>query len=146
MSAIISKREAFLVPQVMLKPDSVGAGTWAWSISVLQLFAGWFTNNSGANNDNCTMKVFLTPGTYTLCVLYVKAADRGILKVYLGSQVLTTIDGYAAAISYNNIDETTSITISSSGVQNLKFEVDGKNASSSNYYVTFTAISLKRTS
>lgn len=128
-------------------PDVTGQGTWARAQSSSRLYGGDFTNTSAADGDKFTNNFRSPAGTFTLRFNMVQAADAGIVKVYVdGDQVGTAggYDGYAATTSSTNIEEITGITLSA-GAHTVRFELDGKNGSSSGYRLRTSGIWLQRT-
>ncbi len=126
-------------------PDSVGQGTWAMAASGA-LYNFRFENTTTADADNVSYKVTLTTGTYTLVIIHDTINSGGKVDVSLaGTTVLTGLDTYSASQTSNVISTTTSISVTSEGVQTLKFTLNGKNASSSDYSLLLNEVFLYRT-
>lgn len=125
--------------------NSIGQGTWEESRSE-NAYYDWYWKNetSKANGDNVSFKVFLDVGTYTLMLIHHKNTDAGIVDISIDGVEVDSIDLYAA-LTWNVRSIQTGITISSSGLKTLKLEVDGKNASSSNYKYYMVYLALWRT-
>lgn len=103
-----------------------------------QNFAYQSYQNSPANGDIRDFRFFLPAGSYTLNVLTSTQNARGKVEVSIDfGSVLATWDLYSAS-SVFNVVQTLGITISTTGVHTLRFKVNGKNASSSNYFFAFT--------
>jgi hypothetical protein len=122
-----------------------GQGTWKnYQDSRLYLSCE-FVNDTIANHDNVSWKITLPKGTYTLLVVGNTGPNMGILKWYINTTLVTTSDMYGATAEFNRRVYQTGINVPSSGIKDLKLEIDGKNASSSNYYSSTIYIALWRT-
>lgn len=91
---------------------------------------------SPANGDYFTCNIPLKAGTYTFRLSHVKKNDLAKIDAYLDGVKIntTTLDMYASSTSMA-MWTLSGITVDKSGVHELKLLVNGKNASSSNYYV-----------
>jgi len=125
--------------------SSVGQGTWALIINAAYLFCGYIYNTSHTDGDNISYDIYLDAGTYTLCVLHSTINNCGILDVDIDATEVDTFDCYSAAPVVNVKATQTGIVIASAGRKTLKLRVDGKHASSSDYYAVVNWISLWRT-
>jgi hypothetical protein len=96
--------------------------------------------NTPANGDTFEQKVFLRPGWYTFNVLGTTDANRGIVDWYLDDvKLLAGQDWYAAAIGYNVVKASSvPFVVQYGGAHTLKAVVNGKNASSTSYYLVLT--------
>ena len=95
-----------------------------------------------ANNDEFTFGVWLAAGTYTLSVLGVKNTVNGKLDWYVDNvSQFTGQDWYAASATYNTV-LTGSVTVVGDGYHVIKAKVNGKHASSGNYYWQLTHIAF----
>jgi len=122
-----------------------GQGTWK-IYHDSRLYLSWeFVNDTIANHDNISWKITLPKGTYTLLVVGNTGPNMGILKWYINTTLVTTSDMYGATAEFNRRVYQTGINVPSSGIKDLKLEIDGKNASSSNYYSSTIYIALWRT-
>lgn len=101
----------------------------------------YFQSGTPANGDKIQTSIFLEAGTYDVYILGVTANNRG--------KVDWAIDGAAAFISgqnwynsgtQNNIIKTGTCTISAGGRHLLTCTVNGKDGSSSNYYLVISAV------
>ena len=126
-------------------PDSVGQGTWVVLVFSSAPYNAIFYNSSNADGDNFTVKFRLPKGTYTLRFNSVKRSNRGMVQGELDGVDLGTTDLYSASDDYTNVVEITSVSVSTSGEHDLKFSVNGKNASSSAYTIDFNQIEFIRT-
>lgn len=94
---------------------------------------------SHSNGDSFSHSLFLKAGTYTFAVLGVTTTIGGILDWTLdGTSILAGQDWYSVADAKNVIKTTTGISISTDGYHKLVGTVNGKNASSGNYYIFLT--------
>lgn len=125
--------------------DSVGQGTWGFVHVSLCQWSGRVSNTSNGNGDNLSYKVDLPAGTYTLLVLVTTASSFGIVDVDIDGTEVASFDCYSAG-DVNNVRKIeTGIDVTTSGIKTLKLRVDGKNGSSSAYYIGVNYISLWRT-
>lgn len=125
--------------------DSIGQGTWIFKIDTASFLCGDFYNTAASDGDNISIKVFLQAGTYTMRVLYRKAATGGIVDFDINETEVGSVDMYAASETYNQIYSVADIAIATSGILTLRVRVDGKHASSTNYFAMISCISLWRT-
>lgn len=128
-------------------PDVVGQGTWARAQSSSRLYGGDFTNTSAADGDKFTSNFRCPAGTYTLRFNAGKNTDGGIVKVYVDDVQVGNAGGYDTYSDPKdvlNIEEITGIAIGA-GEHELKFVLDGKNASSEAYRFRAAAVWLQRT-
>lgn len=123
--------------------SSIVQGTWAWTSNVNQWGGGYFGNSTSADADELNYKIYLAPGTYTLASCGVENTDHGIMKVYIDGTLVMTKDYYnAGGATYNVITNQTGISISSAGIKTVRVVVDGKNAGSSDYWLTLSYLAL----
>ena len=142
LSAAVGTRIEIRVP---FNP-SVGQGTWVLSRNENYTGDWYYRNSTEADGDNITFKVALQRGTYTLRIYVAKNSGACILDVDLGGTEIASEDLYTGAgTDYDYIMEQTSITVSASGVKDLKLRADGKNGASANYGINFVKIELIRT-
>jgi hypothetical protein len=128
------------------KPESVGAGTWVFSVDASSPFNTFLRNSSTADGDNCTYKAYLGAGTYTIQVNYRQKNVNGKMDLFIDAdKVISAQDHYAGAESYNNIYEETGVVVATAGLKDIKIALNGKNASSSDYVVYISAIVFIRT-
>lgn len=130
------------------EPDAVGQGTWIHFAQTSHLYNGAFQNSTGVdiggNGDNFTMNFRCPAGTYTLRFNSTTSTFLGIIDVYIDASEEGSFDAYSAAIDYNNIEEISGLVLTS-GEHALKFQIDGKNALSSAWYMRLSGITLQRT-
>lgn len=111
-------------------------------INTSQALNMWTYQTSPANGDSFTFSVYLTKGTYTLAVLGETQNVRPILDWTInGTSITTGQDWYSASAVYNVI-KTASLTVPYTGYHVIKGTVNGKNASSSNYYYAMTQVDI----
>lgn len=106
-----------------------------------QNYSTYIYQNSPADTQEYTSSFMLVGGTYNLSILAVKYPDGGKFDVYIdGATVGTTQDLYAGSGTYNVVLTLSSITVTGDGYHTLKLKVNGKNASSTNYYLYCTKV------
>lgn len=100
---------------------------------------------SAATVDNyMAWDVPLVAGTWTVTIGYYKDTNKGVITASLdGVDLSPTVDGYAAASSFNTVAQWTGVSVASGGVKEFRLRSASKNASSSAYgvsvsYITFT--------
>lgn len=140
---------ALTPPMVQIAPagDPINvAGTWQIGVDPNSIFgAYWLQSSLPAVGDEMAWDVLLAAGVWRLEVIHLRQPNQAIYDVRLDGTVLTTIDGYAAALTYNIIRRVTGITVAAGGRKRLSVRVTGKNASSSNMYAQVSALQLTRT-
>lgn len=129
------------------EPDSVGQGSWTPSREPGSLLYGYFYNTTDEDGDNFSCKFRCPKGTYKLRINATKDMDAGILKLYIDDEQVGESGGYD---QYNaSYDGVHTIDISGleldAGEHTLKFEVDGTNPSSGEYYMYIIAVTIQRT-
>lgn len=133
----------FLAPE---NYSSIGQGTWAINVDSSAPRCMEFDNLAAmANGDNFSLKMFLSKGTYSMRIVYVKISTSGIFDVDIDGDELVSVDAYDSGTVYGAVSTTTGITIAASGIKTLTVTLDGKNASSSNYRCSINEIVLWRT-
>jgi len=125
--------------------SAAGQGTWALIINAAYLFCGYIWNSTHTDGDNISYDIYLDAGTYTLCVLHSTINNCGIIDVDIDATEVDSFDCYSAGAVVNVKTTQTGIVIASAGRKTLKLRVDGKHASSSDYYAAVNWISLWRT-
>jgi hypothetical protein len=120
-----------------------GGFTWSGTVSTAQQYNVEYFQNSPADGNAIQTTVLLKAGTYDVFVLGITANNRGIIDWSMdGSNFISGQDWYNGSDQYNII-KTGTVTIADDGRHLLKATVNGKNGSSSNYYMVITAIWLK---
>ena len=108
---------------------------------ILQLYSYQVTP---ANADWFEVGLVLSADTYTVSVLGITQSTCGKLDwTWGGTSQTTAQDWYSAAGAVNNVVKTFTLTVATYGYAILKATVNGKNASSSNYYYQLTSITIK---
>jgi len=125
--------------------DSIGQGTWMTNLNAAHYTYGMFYNSPGNDGDNLLYKVYLAAGTYTILFYCHTESNRGITDVDIDAVEVASFDLYSATSVSNVRMVATGIVVASDGLKTLKFRVDGKNASSDGYYMSFHYIALWRT-
>lgn len=106
------------------------------AIGTSQLYSAYAYQTTPANGDARTWGMYLAAGTYTFKVLGTLGNNQGKSDYYIdGTLVASGDDWYAASGSSNAILTHSSITVSGNGWHQFKIVVNGKNASSSNYFM-----------
>lgn len=95
--------------------------------------------NPPANSDSFTFGFFLRPGDYTLAIYGNTNADHGKIDWYIDDVVVVAgQDWYSASLTYN-VKKTAAVSVKGLFPWHvLKGVVNGKNASSTNYYIGLT--------
>lgn len=107
--------------------------------------AGTRYNATATNGDEIKVSsMILNAGTYEIKVVTNKDLSAGILEVLHGASSIGTSDLYNVGILYNNIS-TFTYTPTTRVTGDLRFKVNGKNASSSNYYCVISRIQIMKT-
>lgn len=103
-------------------------------------------NGGGDSEDGDYMEWFvnLAAGTYNLTVVYRQATTSPIVDYKLDGVTVATVDQYGAAAE-NTVASATGITVAADGNYTLRALVNGKNASSTDYYMQTKTITLTRT-
>lgn len=102
-------------------------------------------NSSSAINDEIHFgSITLNAGTYKISFVGIKASNRGIMEILIGSTSLGTFDLYNASAVFNSTGSFTySPTTRVSG--NLRVRTTTKNGSSSAYNIPFSRLEIIRT-
>jgi spore cortex formation protein SpoVR/YcgB (stage V sporulation) len=124
--------------------SSITQGTWIYVANTSQIYNLQLQNSTTADGDEIVYKVYLSAGTYQLSTIGLHHTDSGIIKIYLNTDLIDTIDQYSAAPSQANQIKLTSVTVSDNAIYSLKIKLDGKNASSSDYNCRLSGLSLMR--
>lgn len=103
------------------------------------------TDGTADDGDSVSWYVNLAAGTYTLTVMDQRNINRSIHEYFLDATSLGTSDRYNGSNDSNAIVEFTGITVSAEGNYTFKIAANGKNASSSEYYVSCFWFSFLRT-
>lgn len=119
---------------------TTGAGAITLNVHASQIYQEFIQTSTPANGNAVSGKFFIKAGTYTLRLLTLTGSYLPIYDFYVdGSLVLAGMDCYAASDTFNVV-KTGAVTIATDGQHTLEVRVNGKNASSTNYYIQFTKI------
>lgn len=137
------------VKTIMGTAYRVISGTWTRvQANTGTTFGGFNTAQSnGAINEEVRYDIVLGAGTYTVLLHHDKDVNRGIYTITAdGSTITSSVDGYAATRVANFISvASTSLTIATSKLVDIRVRMASKNAASPNYYATFSRIEFIRT-
>lgn len=126
-----------------LWPDNFTGVTGTWGITLYGAQQmGYYLSNTAthANGDAFELTAFLGAGNYTLKMLVVKSSAYGKLDVAVdGSNIATGLDFYNAG-ELDSTHISASVTILTDGAHTIRFTVNGKNGSSSDFYILITRI------
>ena len=104
-----------------------------------QMYAARAYQDGPADGDTFTHGFMLRAGTYTFAVFGITSTSRGIIDWYVDDVLIESgQDWYSAAEGVNTTKTTASVAITYDGWHVLKGVINGKNASSSNYYMILT--------
>lgn len=123
---------------------TVGAAL-AHAIDLAQFYSVMTYNGTPTNGDTFEQEFFIAAGTYTLFVLGETFNSAGRIDWYLdaeGSPQIALQDWYSGGAVYNVV-KSGAITITGDGVHTLRGVVNGKNGSSSSFYVQFTKMWIR---
>ncbi len=129
--------------------DSVPVGnTWSMKESISPHLYTYAQNAGGAaDGDTLRYKAYLAAGVYTFKLLYGKANNRGILELHINGEFKGgPWDAYQSSQGWNYVATETGIVIATSGLKDIDLVINGKNASSDNYYMIITILEFWRTS
>ena len=125
--------------------NSIGQGGWTLSASA-NFYLGWQLYNPPADNgDNISYQVYLDAGTYTLLFLCSTGTNMGIVDIDIDAAEVASFNCYSAGSVYNVRKIQTGIVVGAAGLKTLKVRIDGKHASSTDYYTAYSYIVLWRT-
>lgn len=132
------------------------AGTWSDDYDVLQVdFDPMLVSDStqynliynvaGTDQDEIDYEsITLNAGTYKVTVTAQKSPTSGILKIYHGSNLISTFDMYSAGNVFNTVDSQTYQPVANT-TGAVRLLVDSKNPSASNYFAYLSRIEIVRT-
>ncbi len=126
--------------------DSTIQGGWI-PVEHIGPFLYFYSYNTGASDgDKVRFKVSFAAGTYKFRMNYGKADNRGIIEMHI-DDVLTggPWDAYNSSQIWNQQVTVSDIVITESGLKNVDLSINGKNASSDNYFMLITLMEFYRT-
>jgi len=127
--------------------DSVTQGSFIDAGDNDYYFGAKFYNSSNTDGDQVNYKVYMGSGTYTFKFIHGENVTFGILKLLIDDVEKASFDCYnAGGAQVNVIDTETGIEIAESGIKTVSLKIDGKNASSTGYYMNVSALYLYKTS
>ena len=103
--------------------------------SVLSGHYAYPSTAQGADGDYYTMKVPLVKGTYNFLMNYVRNTTNGKADFYFDGVNYGAIKDFYGALSYVQEWLVEEITAAYDGIHEIKFVVNGKNGSSSDYVI-----------
>lgn len=109
---------------------------------------GYYAQTAAAINDKHYHTVWMSPGTYTLSILYRKASNAGIatIKAVMSPSPtisIGTVDMYISTSADNNLAQI-NFVVTVSGKYLITVEALTKNASSSGYLLPYSIIEIAR--
>lgn len=126
--------------------DSITQGDFIDAGDPNYYFGAKFYNSSNTDGDQVNYKVYMGNGTYTFKFIHGENITFGILKLLIDDIEKASFDCYnAGGAQVNVIDTETGIEITESSIKTVSLKIDGKNASSSGYYMNVSALYLYKT-
>lgn len=125
--------------------DSIGQGTWEYGTDSTAYFQGWLKCASHTDGDEVSFKVYLDAGTYTILMMGREHTYCAIVDVYIDEDVVATFDWYGGSGVSNIEKRDTGNVVATAGLKTLKCKVNGKHASSTDYFLYIQYIALWRT-
>lgn len=121
---------------VLFVPSSGAATTPIVTYDGSQMYDWLLDGQTDADNNGNQyyFNVLLAAGTYTLNTLGYANSASPITKVYIDSSLVATFDWYSGSATNNVVKSQTGITVATSGLHEIKFVIDGKNASANTNY------------
>lgn len=96
-----------------------------------------------ADADSFAQSFFLAAGSYTLSVRGLSGSNRAKVDWYIDNVLAVSGQDWYSASFVRNVVQTASVTVTTDGRHTLKAVVNGKHASSSDYYYALTKAWLK---
>jgi len=127
-----------------IAPDAVGQGTWARTVNTSALYNALFANSTTADADEFSVNFYCPAGTYTIRFNALQSTNQGIVDIYLDGSEIDSQDLYAGSASYIYIHEITGRVLTE-GEHTLRFVIDGKNGSSSDFVFSTDGVTIQRT-
>jgi len=123
---------------------TITQGTWAAGSNAARIYTDWRNAGSSADGDGMTYTCWIAEGTYTLIVTHDTQPDAGIIEI-AGAASYGTIDAYTGGQVLNVRTEITGINVTSSGEQTITIDINGKNASSADFFMYLQSVTFIRT-
>ncbi len=125
--------------------DTITQGTFISKVDTVYYRDMLFYNASPADGDQVNYKALMKAGTYSFKLIHTKNSTFGIWKMLIDDVEKAIIDGYNSSVQYNSINITNNIVVSTTGFKTISMKVDGKNESSSNYYLNVSGLVFQKT-
>lgn len=120
-------------------------GTWVIATDTGSVGDAYYSNSSGAQNDETTWTLALPVGTFSLIWVCLKSTDYAIATWKVDGTSIGTVDMYAGSATRNNILSITGWTVAAAGTKTLQYIAATKNASSSSYKCALNTMAIVRT-
>lgn len=121
----------------------VSGNTIAGTVDTGQMYNGYWSQGTPANGNSVETSFYMAPGDYTLFTQGLTSANSGIIDWSIdGTNVITGQDWYSAGLT-KNVLKNGSVTITGTGRHTLRLTINGKNASSGNYFWLLTRWYIK---
>ena len=121
------------------------SGSWGFNVNALFPFNGGWANGAGANGNYITWNCVLQAATYTALLWANTENNRGIATLSIDGVDIVSWDMYSAGQVVSVRFEKTDIAVATTGLKEIKLRVNGKNGSSSGYYMVPHSLTLYRT-
>ncbi len=141
----LNNRLPWLVQVDPLPTADANVGWDTISIDASMLNAAMKYNQTGGASSAIQWTVVLGAGTWTDELVLYRGPDAGITTVALDGATLGTLDGYAAAGTYNVRQSIAGVNVGTPGAHVLKLTTPTKNASSTGFYCRLNLLELRRT-
>ena len=133
-------------------PANTIVGTWAPAVNTSTIGNGVYVNTSNAQNDAATWYVTLSPGNWTVDLVYNKNTNGAIATVELDDgfgtfSTVGTVDTYAASAAYNQVTSITGVSVVGAFPhrRQLRIKAATRNASNTTgWYLNLAAIQMRR--
>ncbi len=120
------------------------SGTWSITAGSNYWGGNALYAASPANGQYVEYYAALGAGTWKVSLMYARATDRGILNLTVNGTSIGSIDAYGT-VSEKLVYTTSSFVLTAAADYLLRIAVNGKNASSSNYYAILQRLFFERT-
>ena len=127
--------------------DGSSGVTYTRSQSSTILGGGVAGQSNAANADDgdyMEWDVLVDAGTYRIDLFIITATDRAIHDVLIDGSSIGTTDGYSAGTVRNVVASFTGVALAA-GHHTVRVAANGKNASSTDYFISPQSLTLTRT-
>jgi hypothetical protein len=131
-SAIVFPHEAIVI----------NGNGWSRAINAADHFCASSFQNTPAQYDHFQASFFLRENTCTIEVGHLKSSTYGIADIYVDDEFVFSLDCYNSTTLHGQIT-TDTVAVSGDGVHYVDVYINGKNASSSNYYFSWSYIAFR---